>query len=175
MGCIYMLKKIIILISIIFLLTTGGISYYFLKENKEIINHQKESNDNIAKDNESLELKLKKLIITENEEYTVNSFVSSCIDNISKKCKLKFENSEMRNYKDEGIYKIVIIAQDGNENETKQKTILKIIKNEEIIVNNEIGEENNKETNYKEKNAEKEFNNEKDEKNESVVNQSKPT
>ena len=142
-----MLKKIIITVSILFLLIISGISYYFLKENKEIINHQKESKENIEKDNKSPELKLKKVIITENEKYTINSFVSFCTDNISKKCKLKFKNSEMSNYKDEGIYKIVIIALDNDGNEVKKKTILKIIKEDKTNVENNDEQLNNENIN----------------------------
>ena len=138
----------------------GSLLYYFLMDNKEVINQKKnqnESNQNIEEDNKSPELKLNKLIITENEKYTINSFVYSCTDNVSKNCQLKFEKKEMNNFKDEGIYKINIIALDNAGNEVKKKTTLKIIKEDKnnIEKNNEqLNNENidNKNENQTEKN-----------------------
>ena len=79
------------------------------------------------------ELKLKEIVIKENEKYNVESFIESCKDNSKSDCKISFykdsldQNSkpiDYSNYKKKGEYDIKIIATDVNGNETIQTTKL---------------------------------------------------
>lgn len=130
-------KKIIIISLILSLIICSLIVYalilFFNKDNvynssQNTINDIVDNNlNNDNKDIESPQLKLKKQIIQENEEYSIKSFVKNCTDNISKNCIFQYEIDDMKNYKNAGIYKIKIIAKDDSENLTTEKTTLKIV------------------------------------------------
>ncbi len=89
-------------------------------------------------DTKKPELKLKELIINENQTYNAKEFVTSCTDNSGKDCNIEFYAEDLNddgqlidysNYTKEGIYPIKIVAKDSSNNQTVLETSL-IIKKE---------------------------------------------
>lgn len=94
-------------------------------------NQEKLNSDDVKKeveDNEPITLKLRELIVEENQHYSIDDFVVECLDNNEEQCDLKYEDNKMSNYSEEGIYKIIIVATDKKNNKATEKTILKITK-----------------------------------------------
>lgn len=87
------------------------------------------------KDEVRPELKLKELIINENETYVVKDFVESCTDNSKEECVLSYKEEIMASQVQEGTYDIVIIAKDNSANTIEQSTKL-IIKKKEVNKSN---------------------------------------
>ena len=124
-------KKIIITIFVILFVF---VFILFCYDELEKLFSKEQTNSNIddvkkgLEDNEPPSLKVKKLIMEEKQNYSINNFVVECIDNNDEQCNLKYEDNKMLSYNEEGIYKITIIATDKNNNEVIKDTILKIIK-----------------------------------------------
>lgn len=94
-------------------------TYVFVVENMEKI--ELEEQDFIPPT-----LVLEPVTILEGKDYSVYSFVSSCKDDVSKKCQIEFLNEEMGGYKDPGTYDISIVATDDKENRVEAQTTLTI-------------------------------------------------
>ena len=64
--------------------------------------------------------------IEEGQQYTVDRFVKSCVDDSGEKCILKFTDDEMGEYEKAGTYDVEISAKDSSGNEVKKTTKLVI-------------------------------------------------
>lgn len=80
-------------------------------------------------------LKLKELVIQENEIYDIMSFIEICEDNSKEECLLEYENEDMGKYTKEGTYDITINASDNSNNKTSQITKLIINKKDKTKTN----------------------------------------
>lgn len=82
-------------------------------------------------DDEAPQLIAKNFEIFEDENYSINDFVSSCTDNSQKDCQVKFLNTSLvdySNYKEPGTYDIKIAAYDYSNNRSEPVTVTLTIK-----------------------------------------------
>lgn len=146
-------KFFIIILSIIIVSIILFCIYFIANKINSKENNTNEIKDNIENevienkdenDNSSLPiLILNDVVINESENYNIRDFVKSCTDTEGKKCILKYLNKEMNDYKESGIYNIVIVAIDNNDQKVEKSCILKIRKSNENIENNDKSDENN--------------------------------
>lgn len=75
----------------------------------------------IVVDKEPPVFTVKDVIINEGEYYTINDFITSCVDNSGKECAYTFENSEQTKYSNPGTYTVSIYASDLSGNKAKSQ------------------------------------------------------
>lgn len=159
-------KLLLIVLFIIILLILFIMIYLIVNKKFFIENNTNNVPENAINENvnqEIPELILNDVVINESENYNIRDFVKSCTDNKGKRCIFKYLNKEMENYKEVGIYNIVIVAIDNNDNILEKSCILKINKlNETFDENNKVNEENN--------NIEKKYDNKNNKNNISIIN-----
>lgn len=101
--------------------------YYAVGEYKVtiVINGVEYKSRIIVTDKEAPILTVKDVIITEGEYYTINDFVSNCVDNSNKDCALDYEDQKYGKYTSAGTYDIKLYAIDlsGNKTESKKATL----------------------------------------------------